>query len=100
MFDWATVVLDLSFPRATQQDIGHQYLHLAAEQLADPEKVLALGRSSSKAVDIMEDILGTNAFSYTLGDDSHMALYPEVSVSPHHSRKLGRFENADWYLED
>ncbi|KAI8953046.1 hypothetical protein F4801DRAFT_598426 [Xylaria longipes] len=83
MTDWATVVLDLSFPKAMQQQIGHQYLHVAAEQLADPDKVLSLGRSSTKAVDIMEDILGTNAFSYTLGGDSHMALYPEVARINH-----------------
>ncbi|KAI1200724.1 hypothetical protein F5X97DRAFT_340201 [Nemania serpens] len=86
MSDWATVVLDLSFPQAMQQQIGHQYLHLAADQLSDPDKVLALGRSSTKAVDIMEDILGTNGFSYTLGDDSHMALYPEVSRINHACR--------------
>ncbi|KAI0427686.1 hypothetical protein F5Y09DRAFT_344401 [Xylaria sp. FL1042] len=83
MSDWASVVLDLSFPKAMKQQVGHQFLHLAAEQLSDPGKVLALGRSSTKAVDIMEDILGTNAFSYTLGDDSHMALYPEVSRINH-----------------
>ncbi|KAI1161549.1 hypothetical protein F5B18DRAFT_434874 [Nemania serpens] len=86
MSDWATVVLDLSFPQAMQQQIGHRYLHLAADQLSDPEKVLTLGRSSAKAVDIMEDILGTNGFSYTLGDDSHMALYPEVSRINHACR--------------
>ncbi|KAJ8105151.1 hypothetical protein ONZ43_g7540 [Nemania bipapillata] len=66
-----------------QQNVGHQYLHLAADQLSDPDKVLDLSRSSSKAIDIMEDILGTNAFSYTLGDDSHMALYPEVARINH-----------------
>ncbi|GAW24195.1 hypothetical protein ANO14919_137770 [Xylariales sp. No.14919] len=83
MSDWATVVLDLSFPKAMQQQVGHQYLHLAAEQLSDPDKVLGLGRSSAKAVDIVEDILGTNSFSYTLGGDSHMALYPEVARINH-----------------
>ncbi|KAI1109858.1 hypothetical protein F5Y14DRAFT_455603 [Nemania sp. NC0429] len=86
MSDWATVLLDLSFPQATQQQIGHQYLHLAAEQLSDPEKVLTLGRSSSKATDIIEDILGTNGFSYKLGDESHIALYPEVSRINHACR--------------
>lgn len=88
MTDWASVVLDLSFPKAVQQQVGHQYLHLAAEQLADPDRVLGLGRSSTKAVDIMEDILGTNSFSYTLGGDSHMALYPEVAVSPTSNRGM------------
>ncbi|GAP86997.1 putative mannose-6-phosphate isomerase-like protein [Rosellinia necatrix] len=83
MSDWATVVLDLSFPKVMKQQVGHQYLHLAAEQLSDPDKVLGLGRSSTKAVDIMEDILGTNSFSYTLGGDSHMALYPEVARINH-----------------
>lgn len=81
MSDWATVVLDLSFPKMMQQRVGHQYLHLAADQLSDPDKVLDLSRSSAKAIDVMEDILGTNAFSFTLGDDPHMALYPEVAVS-------------------
>ncbi|KAI1418777.1 hypothetical protein F5Y12DRAFT_789601 [Xylaria sp. FL1777] len=79
MADWATVLLDLSFPKVMQQQIGHQFLHLAAEQLSDPGKVLGLGRSSPRAIDIMEDILGTNSFSYTLGGDPHMALYPEVA---------------------
>ncbi|KAJ8127172.1 hypothetical protein O1611_g6465 [Lasiodiplodia mahajangana] len=83
MSDWATVVLDLSFPKAMQQHVGHQYLHLAADQLSNPDKVLELSRSSTKAIDIMEDILGTNAFSYTLGGDSHMALYPEVARINH-----------------
>ncbi|TGJ80851.1 hypothetical protein E0Z10_g7920 [Xylaria hypoxylon] len=83
MSDWATVVLDVSFPKVMQQQVGHQFLHLAAEQLSNPDKVLELGRSSTKAIDIMEDILGTNAFSYTLGGDSHMALYPEVARINH-----------------
>ncbi|KAJ2977726.1 hypothetical protein NUW58_g7723 [Xylaria curta] len=77
------VVLDLSFPKAMQKHVGHQYLHLASDQLADPERVLGLGRSSTAAVDIMEDILGTNSFSYTLGGDAHMALYPEVARINH-----------------
>ncbi len=81
MSDWASVLLDLSFPKAMQQQVGHQFLHLAAEQLSDPDKVLGLGRSSAQAIDIMEDVLGTNSFSYTLGGDPHMALYPEVAVS-------------------
>ncbi|KAI1171980.1 hypothetical protein F4777DRAFT_24389 [Nemania sp. FL0916] len=86
MSDWASVVLDLSFPNAMQQEVGHRYLHLAADQLSDPGKVLALGRSSTRATDIMEDILGTNAFSYTLGGDTHMALYPEISRINHACR--------------
>ncbi|KAI3319475.1 SET domain-containing protein [Xylariaceae sp. AK1471] len=83
MSDWATVLLDLSFPKAVQQQNGHQLLHLAAEQLSDPDAVLELGRSSTTASDIIEDILSTNAFSYTLGGDTHMALYPEVSRINH-----------------
>ncbi|KAI0532073.1 hypothetical protein GGR58DRAFT_523593 [Xylaria digitata] len=83
MSDWATVVLDLSFSKAMQRQVGYQFLHLATEQLSDPDKVLGLGRSSTKAVDIIEDILGTNSFSYTLGGDSHMALYPEVARINH-----------------
>ncbi|KAI3330398.1 hypothetical protein F4824DRAFT_344687 [Ustulina deusta] len=83
MSDWASVLLDLSFPKAMQQQVGHQFLHLAAEQLSDPDKVLGLGRSSAQAIDIMEDVLGTNSFSYTLGGDPHMALYPEVARINH-----------------
>lgn len=81
MTDWASVLLDLSFPKAVQQQVGHKLLHVATEQLSDPDRVLGLGRSSTQAKDIVEDILGTNAFSFTLGGDPHMALYPEVAVS-------------------
>jgi hypothetical protein len=81
MSDWAAVLLDMSFPRSVQQLNGHRLLHRAADQLSNPETVLQLGRSSIRASDIMEDIIGTNAFSYTLGDEPHMVLYPNVSVS-------------------
>jgi hypothetical protein len=86
MSDWASVLLDLSFPKAVQQQNGHQFFHLAADQLSSPDAVLGLGRSSTRATDIIEDILGTNAFSYTLGGDHHMALYPEVAVSPYKTK--------------
>lgn len=80
MSDWASVLLDLSFPKAVQKQSGHQLFHLAADQLSNPDVLLELGRSSTTATDIVEDILGTNAFSYTLGGDAHMALYPQVAV--------------------
>jgi hypothetical protein len=100
MSDTAVVLLDLSFPRAVQQQNGYELLHLAAEQLSDPDRVLELDRSSTKAADIIEDIIGTNSFSYTLGGDPHMALYPEVSVSPSESRLTWWLVCSRKYIEN
>ncbi|KAI1500179.1 hypothetical protein F5X99DRAFT_410330 [Biscogniauxia marginata] len=83
MTDWASVILDISFPSSVRRSQGYRLLHRAADQLSDPDKVLQLARSSTTAADIMEDVLRTNAFSYPLAEEPHMAVYPDVSRINH-----------------
>ncbi|KAI1444129.1 SET domain-containing protein [Annulohypoxylon stygium] len=83
MADWASMIVDLNFPTSVKRAQGYRLLHIAIDQLLDPDMVLQLARSSSFSADIVEDVLRTNAFSYTLAGDSHMALYPKVSRINH-----------------
>ncbi|KAI0594797.1 hypothetical protein F4775DRAFT_595932 [Biscogniauxia sp. FL1348] len=83
MTDWASLILDLSFPSSVRRSRGYELLHRAADQLSDPDRVLQLARSSTIAADIVEDVLRTNAFSYPLADEPHMAVYPDVSRINH-----------------
>ncbi|KAI1631648.1 hypothetical protein F4809DRAFT_646184 [Biscogniauxia mediterranea] len=80
MTDWASLILDLSFPSSVRRSQGYELLHRAADQLSDPDRVLQLARSSTTAADIVEDVLRTNAFSYPLAEEPHMAVYPDVSA--------------------
>ncbi|KAI1484354.1 hypothetical protein F5X96DRAFT_683663 [Biscogniauxia mediterranea] len=81
MTDWASLILDLSFPSSVRRSQGYELLHRAADQLSDPDRVLQLARSSTTAADIVEDVLRTNAFSYPLAEEPHMAVYPDVSAN-------------------
>ncbi|KAH9892149.1 SET domain-containing protein [Xylariomycetidae sp. FL2044] len=83
MADWASIILDLSFPTSVKRTKGYHLLHVAADQLADPDRVLQLGRTSTTSADIVEDVLRTNAFSFPLAGEKHMALYPDVSRINH-----------------
>ncbi|KAI2465176.1 SET domain-containing protein [Annulohypoxylon bovei var. microspora] len=83
MADWASLIVDLNFPTSVKRAQGYRLLHIATDQLSDPDHVLELARSSSFSGDIVEDVLRTNAFSYALAGDSHMALYPKVSRINH-----------------
>ncbi|KAI1086166.1 SET domain-containing protein [Rostrohypoxylon terebratum] len=83
MADWASIIVDLDFPTSVKRIQGYRLLHVAIDQLSDPDLVLQLARSSSFSADIVEDVLRTNAFSYTLAGDPHMALYPKVSRINH-----------------
>lgn len=82
MADWASLVVHLDFPTSVKRMKGYRLLHRAVDQLLEPDRVLELARSSTFSNDIVEDVLRTNAFSYPLAGESHMVLYPEVSVSP------------------
>ncbi|KAI1375495.1 SET domain-containing protein [Hypoxylon crocopeplum] len=86
MADWASVVVDLNFPISVRRAQGYHLLHRAADQLSDPDRVLQLARNSASSADIMEDVLRTNAFSFSLYGEPHMALYPEVSRINHACR--------------
>ncbi|KAI0376022.1 SET domain-containing protein [Hypomontagnella monticulosa] len=86
MADWAALIVNLNFPTSVRRMKGYRLLHRATDQLSDPDMVLELAHRSSVSSDILEDILRTNAFSYTLGEDSHMALYPQVSRINHACR--------------
>ncbi|KAI4870145.1 SET domain-containing protein [Hypoxylon rubiginosum] len=86
MADWASLVAHLEFPTSLKRAQGYHYLHRAVDQLSDPDRVLELARSSTFSNDVVEDVLRTNAFSYPLGGESHMALYPEVSRVNHACR--------------
>ncbi|ORY60961.1 uncharacterized protein BCR38DRAFT_497073 [Pseudomassariella vexata] len=83
MYDSASVVLDTQFPGSVRQTDGYELLHQAADQLADPELVLTLGRTNTMAADIVEDVLRTNSFSTPLAGEPHMGLFPEVSRINH-----------------
>ncbi len=80
MLDYASLVIDLSFPTRVRRAQGYEVLHQATDHLSDPDRVLSLGRSSTVAADIVEDVLRTNAFHTMLADTPHMALYPQISV--------------------
>ncbi|KAI2768820.1 SET domain-containing protein [Daldinia loculata] len=86
MADWAALVVDLDLPTSILRTEGYKLFHRAVDQLVDPDRVLQLARSSTFSGDIVEDILRTNSFSYTLADDSHMTLYPDVSRVNHACR--------------
>ncbi|KAI2615974.1 hypothetical protein GGR54DRAFT_610661 [Hypoxylon sp. NC1633] len=86
MADWASVIVDLNFPTSVKRAQGYRLLHKATDQLSDPDRVLQLARSSAFSADIIEDVLRTNAFSYALADEPHMALYPDVSRVNHACR--------------
>ncbi|KAI6086752.1 SET domain-containing protein [Hypoxylon rubiginosum] len=86
MVDWASLVVHLDFPTSVKRLQGYRHLHRAVDQLSDPDRVLELARSSTFSNDIVEDVLRTNAFSYPLAGESHMALYPDVSRVNHACR--------------
>ncbi|KAI1483512.1 SET domain-containing protein [Daldinia eschscholtzii] len=86
MADWAALIVGLDFPTSITRAEGYRLLHKAVDQLADPDRVLSLAYSSAFSGDIVEDILRTNSFSFTLADESHMALYPDVSRVNHACR--------------
>ncbi|KAI8958061.1 SET domain-containing protein [Daldinia sp. FL1419] len=86
MADWAALIVDLDFPTSIVRTEGYRLLHRAVDQMADPDRVLELARSSAFSGDIVEDVLRTNSFSFTLADESHMTLYPEVSRVNHACR--------------
>ncbi|KAI0006309.1 SET domain-containing protein [Xylariaceae sp. FL0662B] len=79
MRDWASVLIDLSFPKSVKRSQGYHLLHRAADQLLDPDKLLRLSHTNAIAADIVEDVVRTNAFSWY----PHMAVYPEVSRINH-----------------
>jgi len=81
MVDYASMVVDLSFPHTVSRDEGYKLLHKATDQLADPSKVLKLATSIKEAGDIIENVLRTNAYQTELAGLPHMVLFPTVCVS-------------------
>ncbi|KAI1407611.1 SET domain-containing protein [Hypoxylon sp. FL1857] len=86
MADWAALVVDLNFPTSVKRAQGYRLLHVAVDQLSDPDRVLLLARNNVFSADIVEDVLRTNAFSFTLAGETHMALYPKVARVNHACR--------------
>ncbi|KAI1341166.1 SET domain-containing protein [Xylariaceae sp. FL0016] len=93
MTDWASVLLDLSFPTSVRRQHGYRLLHRAIDQLADPDRILGLGRMpSSASPDLVENVVRTNAFTYHLGGDDgdserpHAAVYADVARINHACR--------------
>lgn len=80
MTDYASLLVDMSFPEAIPRKIGYNLLDLAAALLADPSRVLSLGRSAKQAMNVVEDVLRTNAFHTPLAGEPHMGLYSNLSV--------------------
>ncbi|KAK3346132.1 hypothetical protein B0T25DRAFT_551148 [Lasiosphaeria hispida] len=83
MLDYATLLVDISFASEIPAQQGYRLLRLAVDQLSEPSSVLELGQSNSMARDAVENVLRTNAFHTILGDEPHMALYPDVSRINH-----------------
>ncbi|KAH6693539.1 hypothetical protein F5X68DRAFT_247852 [Plectosphaerella plurivora] len=84
MGDYAAMVIHASFPGSVQQIDGYGMLHLAADQLREPEALLGLGRSSpGYKSDIVEDIMRTNSFQMMVAGQPHMAMFPEISRLNH-----------------
>ncbi|KAI1138320.1 SET domain-containing protein [Hypoxylon sp. FL0543] len=86
MADWAALVVDLNFPTSVKRAQGYRLLHIAVDQLSEPDRVLLLARNNVFSADIVEDVLRTNAFSFALAGETHMALYPKVARVNHACR--------------
>ena len=88
MVDFASLVLDLDFPRSVRRLDGYELLTRAADRLADPGRVLGLARKREHPPNLVEDVVRTNAFHFELDGKPHMALYADVAVScvPYPSR--------------
>ena len=80
MVDFASMVLDLAFPRSVRRLDGYELLTQAANQLADPARVLGLARKREHPPNLVEDVVRTNAFHFELDEKPHMALYADVAV--------------------
>ncbi|KAM7212239.1 hypothetical protein V8F06_012375 [Rhypophila decipiens] len=84
MIDHATMVVDIKFASVVLAFKGYRLLHLAADQLRDPDSIYSLAKSTEMAADEVENVVRTNSFSTTLGEDEdHMAIYPLVSRINH-----------------
>lgn len=94
MVDFASMVLDLAFPRSVRRLDGYELLTKAAGQLADPDRVLGLARKREHPPNLVEDVVRTNAFHFELDGKPHMALYADVAVgaSPSTSPPSPEFE--------
>lgn len=81
MVDYASVLADVKFPVKVNRKIGRKLLDSAVDRLPDPQKILALGKSSNSKAPASEDVLRTNTFSTTVDGIEYMVLFPTVSVS-------------------
>lgn len=81
MVDYASMLVDVNFPFLVKREQGYPLLHSAADQLSDPQRVYALGKSDALAQDVIENVLRTNAFQSNFASVPHIVLYPLVSVS-------------------
>lgn len=80
MVDFASIVLDLAFPRAVRRLDGYDLLDQAVRQLGDHERVLNLARKREHPPNVVEDVLRTNAFHFELDGKAHMALFADIAV--------------------
>ncbi|KAK7755497.1 hypothetical protein SLS62_002429 [Diatrype stigma] len=80
MVDFASIVLDLAFPRAVRRLDGYDLLDQAVRQLGDPERVLNLARKREHPPNMVEDVLRTNSFHFELDEKPHMALFADIAV--------------------
>lgn len=79
--DYPSVLADVEFPSRVRRSEGQVLLLRAMEQLANPEEVFSLARSSTTGTPVQEDVMRTNSFAITVGERSRMALFPKISVS-------------------
>ncbi len=80
MVDYVSIAGDLNMWGSIPEKEGRDLLDRAAEQLVDPQYVMALGRGSGG--DGVEGIIAANTFRTYLDGVPQKALFPKISVRP------------------
>jgi hypothetical protein len=79
MIDYAAIIGDLDIWGSVPEKEGRELLELAAEQLANPDPVLALSRGKNGRG--VEGIIAVNTFRTHLDGKPQKTLFPIISVS-------------------
>lgn len=85
LVDHAAILAADEYPADLMREEVQDLLRRGIAQLRDPAKVYALARKGEgrgdESMSDEEDLLLTNSFAVTVGDESYMALFPELAVS-------------------
>ncbi|KAK3386186.1 hypothetical protein B0H63DRAFT_434062 [Podospora didyma] len=85
LVDHAAFLATDEYPADMLREEVQELLRQGIEQLRDPEKVYGLARKGSPREDdelfsAEEDLLFTNSFAVTVGEESYMALFADLAV--------------------